>query len=471
MNLPVCGSQMSRNGPFLSDYVNLDRISPFGRRTGHVPSVCQSGLLETGSAVVRPAFAIYAAAVTCEPSLAGRPHQVETCKSLFVTHTRILATALTPILAAVGVVFLVTGASLATLPLYVHQQLGYGADVVGAVAGAQFASALLSRLWAGRHSDRHGPKATMVVGLCMAALAGFSYLCSSALASQPILALATLFVGRALLGGGESFIITAGQSWGLTLAGPQRAATVIGWAGTALYIGLAAGGPMGGLLFERLGFAGIAVVTAVIPLFTLGFVLPLKSTSAPAKTGTPGGSVISAILRPGLAMSFAGFGYSSMAFFSVLLFVEHGWRPSWAPFSAFAVALILARIAFGGLADRLGGTRTSMIFMSVQIVGLAGVTLAGNEAICILASFIAGFGYAFIYPALGRQAVRGLPSSRSGTAVAFYSAFLDLSLALSSPVLGLIADSAGLHWVFAASVLASIIALMIVIAMHHKEAT
>lgn len=378
--------------------------------------------------------------------------------------TRTLALKLLPSLITVGAVFLVTGASLATLPLYVHAQLGFGAGVVGAVAGAQFVSALLSRLWAGRMTDRRGPKHTMLVGLALVIVAGVFYGGSTALSGQPIQALALLFVGRALLGGGESFVITAGQSWGLLTAGPQSAALVIGWAGTALYIGLAAGGPMGGVVAEAWGFAGIAAITVALPVLTLGLVARLASPPKPAPAkATPNRAVIAAVARPGFAMCFAGFGYSSMAFFTVLLSVDQGWTPSWAPFTAFSVALILTRLAFGKLPDRLGGARTALIFLALQGAGLAGVMLAGSAIVCVLASALAGLGYAFIYPALGREAVRAVQPAQSGTAVAFYSAFLDLSLALTSPVLGLIAEGAGLRAVFLTSALASAVAIAVVL--------
>ena len=62
-----------------------------------------------------------------------------------------------PALLAVAIVFLVTGASLATLPQYVHAELGYGADVVSAVAASKFVSAVFSRMWAGQLADGRGP--------------------------------------------------------------------------------------------------------------------------------------------------------------------------------------------------------------------------------------------------------------------------------------------------------------------------
>ncbi len=79
---------------------------------------------------------------------------------------------LLPLMAAVFVIFLVTGAALPAIPLHIHQELGFGPDVVGLVSGAQFLAALLSRLWAGSFSDTRGPRQAVILGIGMAFVAG-----------------------------------------------------------------------------------------------------------------------------------------------------------------------------------------------------------------------------------------------------------------------------------------------------------
>src|SRR5437868_11790052 len=83
--------------------------------------------------------------------------------------------ALLPIMAAVFVAFLVTGLALPVLPLHVHRGLGLGAFVVGLVAGAQFAAALLSRFFSGSYADSRGGKRAVVAGLLLAVAAGLLY--------------------------------------------------------------------------------------------------------------------------------------------------------------------------------------------------------------------------------------------------------------------------------------------------------
>ena len=172
--------------------------------------------------------------------------------------------ALLPIMGVVLVAFLVIGMALPVLPLHVHRGLGLSAFVVGLVAGSQFAASLISRVWAGRYSDRCGAKRAVITGLASAVVAGLLYLLSLPFAVSPWISVSILLAGRALLGGAESLIITGAVSWGLSLAGPENAGRVIAWVGMAMFAALALGAPIGAALFEAGGFVTIAAATALL---------------------------------------------------------------------------------------------------------------------------------------------------------------------------------------------------------------
>src|SRR5256885_15346339 len=185
-------------------------------------------------------------------------------------------TALLPIMGSVFISFLIIRVAMPALPLHVHQGLGLSTFVVGLVAGSQFAASLVSRVWAGRHADSRGAKHTVVVGLVAAAAAGLLYLLSLRFVSTPATSVTILLLGRALLGAGESFIITGAQSWGLTLAGPQNTGKVLAWMGTAMYAAFALGAPARTTLYASYGFAAIALATTLLPLATLMLVWPVR---------------------------------------------------------------------------------------------------------------------------------------------------------------------------------------------------
>ncbi|MER9427172.1 MFS transporter [Mesorhizobium sp. M0482] len=262
---------------------------------------------------------------------------------------------LVPIMAAVFAGFLLIGLALPVLPLHLHQQLGFGPFAVGLVTGSQFVASMLSRIGAGNYADGRGGKRAVVVGLIAAALAGFIYLGSLALLDRPAASASALFAGRAVLGASESFIITGGVAWGLSLAGGQNSGKVIAWVGTAMFAALALGAPIGSALYTASGFAAIALATVGLPLATLLAILPMRGTSLAASAARQSWtSVAQAVWLPGVGAAFSSLGYGAILSFGALLFAERGWQPVWLPFTTYAASLIAARLCFGHLPDRLG---------------------------------------------------------------------------------------------------------------------
>src|SRR6516162_10548316 len=186
---------------------------------------------------------------------------------------------LLPIMAAVFIAFIIIGMAMPVLPLHVHQGLGLGTFLVGLVTGSQFAAAILSRVWAGRQSDTRGPKVAVIAGLAIAAASGGLYLLSLTAVSRPGLSVTILLLGRLLLGVGESFIITGGQSWALAILTVRNTSKAISWVGSAMFAAFAVGAPIGSALSGRFGFAAVAATTALLPLLTLLCVVPLQGVA------------------------------------------------------------------------------------------------------------------------------------------------------------------------------------------------
>ena len=352
-------------------------------------------------------------------------------------------------MAAVLAGFLVIGAALPVLPLHVNHDLGFGTFVVGLVAGAQFVASVVTRVWSGSYSDDHGGKRGVVAGLVAAVVAGLLYLLSLAFVNTPALSVAVLLVGRAVLGGAESFIITGGVAWGLTLVDADHAGKVIAWVGTAMFAALAFSGPLGTMLFASHGFAAIGLITTLLPLFVL--LLLLRMPSAPRPTAgakSTFGNVIGTVWLPGLGAAFSSVGYAAILAFSSLLYADHDWKPVWLAFTAFGAALIVARMILGHLPDKFGGARIALVFVLVQAAGLVLLGVAQNAMMASAGAALAGFGYSLVYPGLGVEAVRGTSPENCGLAMGIYTVFLDIAMALGSPALGWIADWSSLKTVF-----------------------
>jgi MFS family permease len=354
-------------------------------------------------------------------------------------------------MAVVLVAYLIIGLAMPVLPLYVHQELGFSTFMVGVAAGVEFAAALLSRFWAGRYADTKGAKRAIVIGLVMGVVAGLFYLLSIRFASAPVAAIAILLAGRVFLGGCESFVITGALSLGLGLGGPSNAGRVIAWVGTALWAAYAAGAPAGTGLYSHYGFTSIALATTLLPLVSLVLVIPLRGLPVSGHASPSVKRVLRAVSVPGLGMALTAVGFGTISTFGALLFAERGWDSAWIALTALGVAFILGRMVFGHLPDKLGGARVALVCVVIEAVGLILIWLAPSAMVVFVGAAITGFGYSLVYPGFGVEAVRLAPPEAKGLAMGAFTAFLDLSLGIANPALGLLATRADLDSVFLVS--------------------
>lgn len=360
---------------------------------------------------------------------------------------------LSGILAITAAGCLVVGLALPVLPLYVTERLGLGPFVVGLAAGAQFAASLASRIPSGRYADRRGGRGAVIVGLVLAAASGALYLLSLALASAPLVAATLLIAGRALLGVAQSYLLTGALSWGLALVAPNQAGTVMSWIGTAMYAALAGGAPLGVLVYGSYGFGATGLLTVLFPLAALPLALAAPATPPRSVQPLGVGGVIKAVWLPGLGLACSSLGFGATTAFVTLLYAGKGWAPVWVPFTAFAVAFMVTRIALGHLPDRLGGARVALVSVCVEAAGQALLFWANDPIVASAGAALTGFGYSLVFPGLGVEAVRRVAPEHRGLAMGTYTAFLDVALGLTSPALGYAATAAGVPSVFAISAL------------------
>ena len=75
----------------------------------------------------------------------------------------------------------------------------------------------------------------------------------------------------------------------------------------------------------------------------------------------------------------------------------------------------------------------------------------------------AGAGFSLVFPALGVVAVKKLPQENQGSALATYSAFLDLSLGVTGPLAGILMAQAGIGAIYPGSALLVLVAMALVL--------
>jgi predicted MFS family arabinose efflux permease len=161
--------------------------------------------------------------------------------------------------------------------------------------------------------------------------------------------------------------------------------------------------------------------------------------------------VLGAVWLPGCGAALSSVGFGVMIAFSSLLSAERGWNPLWLTFSAFATALVAARLFLGHTPDKLGGARVALVCVFIEAAGLALIWFASDPVLAAAGAALTGFGYSLIYPGLGVEAVRRVSPQSRGLAMGAYTVCLDVALGFGSPALGLVAGWTGLGSVFLAS--------------------
>ncbi|QJQ10504.1 MFS transporter [Pseudomonas putida] len=369
------------------------------------------------------------------------------------------------------IAFLCIGLPIAVLPSYVHDQLGFGAVIAGVTIGLQYLATLLSRPFAGRVADTLGGKQAIRFGLMGIAGCGVLTLLSAWTLTLPLLSLALLLVGRLLLGIAQGLIGVATLSWGISQVGPEHTARVISWNGIASYGAIAIGAPLGVLAVDGLDFSVLG--PALLVLATLALLVLRKRPDVVVVRGErlPFWSAFARVAPCGLGLTLASIGYGTLTTFVTLYYLERGWVGAAWCLSAFGVCFIISRLLFVNAVNRFGGYNVAVACMATEVLGLSLLWLAPSPAWALVGAGLTGFGLSLVYPALGVEAIRQVPSSSRGAGLGAYAVFLDMALAIAGPVMGAVAVHLGYSSIFCVAALLALagVGLTLLLSRHARR--
>ncbi|MGP5671140.1 MFS transporter [Brachybacterium alimentarium] len=378
---------------------------------------------------------------------------------------------------AVAAMFLTNGALIANiLPRYpeIKGELGLANSTYGLVLAAFPAGAILAGLGAGALIRRFGSAPLAVVGTILTAL---GLIAASWAPVAAALALALLVAGacdaitdvaqnahglRVQRGYGRSIINSFHAVWsiGAVLGGSMAAAAI------ALEVPLRAHLAVSGTLF------------AVTALVALRFALPGKDPENPASAvgadgapgaadaasaaeaaGTAGAAASAPVMRPGRGRTAFLLGALVVIAIGGTLVEDSG--NSWATlylsrdlgapaaiaatgFIALVGAQFVGRLLGDTLVDRFGQRTVARAGGGVIAVGMATALAVPSVPGTIAGFALAGLGSATLVPAAMQEA-DDLPGLRHGTGLTVVSWLMRLGFLVSPPLVGLIADHAGLR--------------------------
>ena len=368
------------------------------------------------------------------------------------------------------VLYLTLGLPLAVLPTVVHRALGYGPVLAGLAVSLQYVGTLASRPSAGRIVDGRGSKYAVVWGLAAASCAGLLLVIAASLLRMPALALGFVGVSRLLAGFAESWVSTGAIMWTIARMGHSRTAQIISWNGITGYGGLAIGAPVGVIIAGRSGLATIGISIAVLAGTALLAALPKPSRRGQMGRRLRFAAVFWRVMPFGLALSLGSLGFGMIASFVALFYASRHWSNPALMLTVFGVSFILCRLLLARRIGAAGGLRVSRVCFAVEAVGLLLIGTAATPWQVLAGAALTGAGFALVFPALGVVAVRRVDGANRGAALGAYSLFADLALGASGPMGGLVAEHAGYGAIFLVAAAASLVALVLVVALGRERA-
>ncbi|PBP94972.1 MFS transporter [Pseudomonas congelans] len=368
------------------------------------------------------------------------------------------------------IAFLCIGLPIAVLPGYVHDQLGFSPLIAGLTIASQYLATLLSRPFAGRATDTLGSKRSIVFGLWGIVISGSMTLLATLLHEFATLSLSILIVARLFLGVSQGLIGVGTISWCIGKVGPEHTARSISWNGIASYGAIAIGAPLGVVVIDSIGFNSLGVALMVMAGLALRLIRDKPSVPIIVGERLPYWSVFGRIAPYGLGLTLSSIGYGTLTTFITLFYLNRGWEGAAYCLSMFGVCFILARLLFIGAINRLGGYNAAIVCMAVEICGLLMLWLSPSNAVALAGAGLTGVGLSLVYPALGVEAIKRVPTPSRGAGLSAYAVFFDLALAIAGPVMGAIALGQGYDWIFFYAALLSVCALALTIWLSRRAA-
>jgi MFS family permease len=174
--------------------------------------------------------------------------------------------------------------------------------------------------------------------------------------------------------------------------------------------------------------------------------------------------VLGKVWVPGLGLFLCSAGFGVITTFIALLFAAENWGSASLAFTSFGVAFIGARLLFAHLPDKIGGGKVALVCVLIETVGQLLIWQAVHVSMAYVGAALTGFGYSLAFPGFGVEAVRRAPPQSRGVAMGAFVAFLDLSLGVTGPTAGAIANAASVSTVYLAGAVA--VALSTIIAVY-----
>jgi predicted MFS family arabinose efflux permease len=341
---------------------------------------------------------------------------------------------------------------LPVLPVFL-QFKGFSESKIGFIMGVTAASALFIRPLVGYKVDTKGSRPAILIGqlLFLLSIAGF-------LVATSFLEFLSL---RLLFGIALAFYGTGAVTFASSIGSKENNANAIAMYTLVTMLGLGLSMGISQIIFDTWGFD----IIIIGGLLLIGIAFGVMKFRARPYT-PPGGGVrvpfLDVLKSPaivGLILSqfAASFSFSAVFTFIPLAALAQGIHFYSMFYIAFAVFVIGSRFFVQDVNCKLGLEKTVIYASITMIISILLLLIAISPLTLALAGCLFGTGFGVVFPTLVLLVIEHVHKSSRGTALSILTAAGDIGVALSTAILGSVAEHFGYTYLFLTSAMILVI--------------
>ncbi len=307
------------------------------------------------------------------------------------------------------------------LPVYL-QNSGFAETQIGIIMGATAISALIIRPWIGFQVDSKGSRPVILIGQMLLIVSTIGYWWAASFLA--------FFVLRLLYGMGQAFYGTGAVTFASSIGTGESNSNSIAMYTLTTMFGLGLSMSMAQVAFDNFGFNALVGISAV--LIGIAFSV-MKLRSKPIK--------------------LASFSFSAILTFIPLAAIDKGVQFYSLFFIAFAISVISSRVFVQKINQKLGLVNATVYSSITMLLSILLLLVTISPIILIFSGILFGLGFGVVYPSLVLLLVDRINQTNRGTALGIMIAAGDIGNALSTAILGGVAEYLGYSALFSTTAL------------------
>jgi MFS family permease len=337
--------------------------------------------------------------------------------------------------------FTAVGMSILALPHHVTGPVGAGTAGAGIAFGAFAIAALVLRPVAGRLADTIGRRPLLVGG---------ALLCALGMAATAHADSLTMVVSIRLVAGiGEAAFFVAGFAALVDIAPANRVGEALSYNSLGLYLGITGGPLLAGLLIAVRGSTAAWYAAAALALIAAAVVVAVGETRDPAAAGAePPPLIHRRAIAPTVGLLASIIAMGGFLALAALHAEELRMTATGLPLAAYGAVVVVCRIAFARVTDRLPPLALGTAALCLIAAGLVTTAATSTAVGFVLGAVVLALGVTSSTPAFFAAVFATARPSERGAAAATASVALDLGLGAGPIMLGLVAGSASIPTAF-----------------------